>query len=88
MPADSYIRINIDKHTININLIEVLKSSGKGCKISDGYIAANNTYNIDFGSLGITQGFKQGKHRIRTEIIHEDRILYSNNEIIEVQGEP
>ncbi|GAF87277.1 unnamed protein product [marine sediment metagenome] len=84
IPGDSYVRIRIDKDVIKMNLIEVLERSGKWYKISDGYIIANDTYSIDFASLGITQGLRKGRHRIIVEIVYKELVLQSDERIIEI----
>lgn len=88
IPIDSHIRININNHITRINLVDFLQKSGKNYKIikenNKNYVIGDEIYTVDFNSLGITQGFKGRKHTIRTEIVHQDSVLYSNKEIIEI----
>jgi len=84
IPADSYVKIKINNYIINTNLIEFIGKSRGHYKIKDGYIIANGIYEVDFTSLGITQRFEKGNHRITVEIINKGIILYSNEEIIKI----
>jgi len=84
IPADSYIRIKIDDYIIKINIIEFLKKSGGSYKISEGFIIANNTYSLDFTSLGIIRSFEKGKHKIKTEIVYKNSVLYGDEEIVNI----
>lgn len=84
IPADSYIRVRIDSYEIKTNLLEFLEMSGKDYRISDGFVIANDTFKVDFKALGIIEGFEEGRHIIKTEIIYENSILYSDKKIIEI----
>lgn len=84
IPADSYIRVKIDRYEIKINLVEFLEMAGKDYKISDGFVIANDTFKVDFKALGIVEGFEEGRHIIKTEVVYKDSILDSGEEIIEI----
>lgn len=87
IPADSYIRIRIDDE-IKMNLIEFLEKSKKSYKIieenGEKFIIGDGIYKVDFASLGIIGGFEEGKHVIKTEIVHNNKVLYENEEMIEI----
>ena len=87
IPADSYIRISIGDE-IKISLIEFLEKSGKDYRIIENnkekFIIGEGVYKVDFASLGIIGDFEEGRLVIRTEIVHEDRVLYENEEVIEI----
>jgi hypothetical protein len=84
IPADSYLRVRIDRYVINVNIIDFLKRSGKSYKVYEGEVIAEGRYIVGFDSLGITQSFRKGKHKIKVEIVHEGSVLYRSEEVIEI----
>lgn len=84
IPADSYVNIKIDGYEIDMNIIDFLERSGKPYKVYNGEIIANDRYIVDFDSLGIVQGFEQGKHKIKIEIVYDGRVLHIQEEVIEI----
>ncbi len=84
IPADSYLRVRVDGYEVKINIIDFLKRSGKSYKIYNEEVIADGRYIVDFDSLGITQSFRKGKYRIKTEIVYEDSVLYRSEEVVEI----
>ena len=86
IPSESYIMITIDDTAIKTNIIEFLYKSGKAYKVnnSEKSIIGEGAYTVNFASLGIIQGFEKGKHAIKTEIIHKDEVLYSNETVFKI----
>ncbi len=87
IPADSYIRVRVGDE-MKISLIEFLEKSGKGYKVIDEngekFIIGDGVYKVDFVSLGIIWGFEEGRQVIRTEIVHNEKVLYDNEDVIDI----
>ncbi len=84
IPADSYVNIKIDNYEIKLNIVDFLKKADKPYNIYQGEITTDDTYTVDFDHLGIVEGFEKGKHKITIEIVHDNKVLYRNKEVIEV----
>ena len=84
IPMDSYIKVGVDDYVIKVNIIDFVKKSGKPYNIIGEYIIANDTYVLDFASLGIIEGFEKGEHKIRVEMVHDGQAYYSDNEVVNI----
>ena len=86
IPLDAYIQIRISDYKVKINLIDFLDLSREHYEVDGMYIVGKGTYTVDFESLGIFEGFEEGNHTIKTEIVRGWSVLYRDEGIIEVSG--
>jgi len=86
IPIDSYIRIRISDYEVKVNLIDFLDMSEKGYKVEGMYVIGNGVYAVDLESLGVFEGFEEGEHAIKTEIVRKWRVLYRDEGVIRVGG--